>query len=187
MLLVYTSISFSEPLIYNFIKNISGKRDFYFSVDILFDVIDNQQNNFRTNISLEATVINLENITVNFISPEFLKDIEINYNTINNIAVYKYKNNISSEVTNFNLEKLYEIFKTAAGFLSSSVFTVTEDEDSLIFVPTGYVFLKRLGLEPTKIYVNLNEYGFSEFLFSTDDSTETVTIKFNEFKILNIK
>ncbi|MDK2886047.1 MAG: hypothetical protein PWP54_605 [Thermosipho sp. (in: thermotogales)] len=178
---------FSEPLIYSFVKNISGKRDFYIQVDINFDVVDNQKNNFKTNISLEATIVNLENFDIRFLKPDFLSNIEINYNLVNNISVYKYDGYTNSEVSNFTLDKINEIFKTAAGFLTSTAFTVNETENGVSFLPTGYLFLKRLGLEPTKINVHLNDVGFDEIIFSTDDSTETVVIKFKEFKVLDIK
>jgi len=186
ILLFLSSSIFSEPLIFNFVQNISGKRDFYIKTDITFDVIDNQKNNFKTEISLEATIINLENFEIRFLKPDFLKNIQISYNSINNISVYKYDGYTNSEVSNLTLDKIYEIFKTASGFLSSSAFTVSETKNGLVFLPTGYLFLKRLGLEPTKINVTLNENGFEEIVFLTDESTETVKIKFNEFNILDI-
>ncbi|SHH19311.1 hypothetical protein [Thermosipho atlanticus] len=184
--ILISSISFSEPLIFNFIKSFSGKRDFFISTEIIFDVMDEQKSEFHTNISLEATIINLEKFTVKFLAPEFLKDIEIEFNALNNISVFKYQNNTNSEVSNYTIDSIYEIFKTASDFLSSSVFRVSETKNGLIFSPTGYPFLKRLGLEPTKINITLTEDGFDEIVFSTDDSTETVTIKFKQFKILDI-
>ncbi|ANQ54297.1 MULTISPECIES: hypothetical protein [Thermosipho] len=184
ILITFFLISISFSGIFEFVENTSGFRDFFVDVSVNFDVIDKNGTNFKNNISFEATILNLEHFDILIKSPEFLKDINIEANTLNSATYYKYKNYTISNISDFDINLVYEIIMTTSSFLSSSLFTIFEKGDNLSLIPAGYTFLKRLGLEPTKILVKFNNNKLKEILFTTDKSTESISVKFEKFEIL---
>ncbi|APT74322.1 hypothetical protein SU69_07045 [Thermosipho melanesiensis] len=169
---------------FNFVKEIAGKRDFYIDTSIYFDVYNNENKNLKSNISFEATIVNLEKYDIILKSPNFLNNISIEANLLNSATYYRYNNYTISNISDFDITLIYEIIKTISSFLSSNLFTIFDKNDKLSLIPAGYSFLKRLGLEPTKITVSFNGATIKQILFSTDNSTESILIKFNKFKIL---
>ncbi|WP_231109731.1 hypothetical protein [Thermosipho melanesiensis] len=184
ILLIMLAYTISFAGIFNFVKEIAGKRDFYIDTSIYFDVYNNENKNLKSNISFEATIVNLEKYDIILKSPNFLNNISIEANLLNSATYYRYNNYTISNISDFDITLIYEIIKTISSFLSSNLFTIFDKNDKLSLIPAGYSFLKRLGLEPTKITVSFNGATIKQILFSTDNSTESILIKFNKFKIL---
>ncbi|EKF49283.1 hypothetical protein H17ap60334_05854 [Thermosipho africanus H17ap60334] len=172
---------------FNFIENIAGKRDFFIYGTLHFDVYDQNNKNLQSDITLDATIVNLEHFYLQIYKPEFLKDIQIEFNSLTKTTYYKYSNYKVVDVSAIDLDYIYEILKTIFSFLSSSLFTIYEDQENLTLIPAGAPFLKRLGLEPTKISVYFDKDSLKKIMFTTDDSTENITITFDKFQILNLE
>ncbi|QTA37392.1 hypothetical protein JYK00_06540 [Thermosipho ferrireducens] len=183
-IILFSTLLFCGTSIFEFVENTAGARDFKFSADIVFDVYSPDNNELITKFTIDGTIINLEKFIIEFREPEFLKGIKISLDTINNLINYTYSDYTITEISNYDMEIVYEFINTAVGFLTSPIFQVHETKTGLTFIPSGYSFLKRLGLEPTKIDIYLKENKIEKITFTTEESTESVIILFKQFEII---
>ncbi|MGC8955336.1 MAG: hypothetical protein ACP5JS_04465 [Fervidobacterium sp.] len=168
--------------VYGFIEKMAGKRNFFISVRLVFDVLDGKKRKVFT-VDFDMKINNLEDFTFSFKKPETLNGIVVKYNVITKKTDYTYKNTKISESVRADVGQVGGILQNITDFLSSPLFEAKEYKSYTEFRPKNFQILSRFGVQPIIVRLYFLNNLPQKIEISNDKTDEKVTLFFDKFLV----
>lgn len=166
--------------IFDFIEQVSGKRNFEITVKLTFDVMsEGKQKVFSTYFDMKIS--NLEEFTFIIKEPEILKGIIIKYNLLTRKAEYSYSKYKVTETFKVELNQTAGMIQNITDFLSSPLFESKEVQNGIEFRPKNFQVLSRFGVQPIIVLLQMKNNVPEKIEIRNDKTDEKITLIFEKF------